>query len=100
MRRLVSSTLTNGATYFAVYPGGIEVFAGPFGLRAEVGEDIYFNSGAHNNLRVRSAVSFLTFPHGKVAWRALQPPGISLGALTKPSLELRPLSKTPSGLRN
>ena len=45
--------LTNGATYFAVYPGGgIEAFAGPIGLRAEIGDDIYFNSGAHNNLRV------------------------------------------------
>jgi hypothetical protein len=42
-----------GATYFAVYPGGgIEAFAGPIGLRAEIGDDIYFNSGAHNNLRV------------------------------------------------
>jgi hypothetical protein len=45
--------LTNGATYFAVYPGGgIEAFAGPIGLRAEIGDDIYFNSGAHNNIRV------------------------------------------------
>lgn len=45
--------LTNGATYFAVYPGGgIEAFAGLIGLRAEVGDDIYFNGGAHNNLRV------------------------------------------------
>ncbi len=45
--------LTNGATYFAVYPGGgIEAFAGPIGLRAEIGDDIYFNGGAHNNLRV------------------------------------------------
>lgn len=45
--------LTNGATFFAVYPGGgIEAFAGPFGIRAEIGDDIYFNGGAHNNLRV------------------------------------------------
>jgi hypothetical protein len=45
--------LTNGATYFAVYPGGgIEAFAGPIGLRAEIGDDIYFQGGAHNNLRV------------------------------------------------
>lgn len=45
--------LTNGSTFFAVYPGGgIEAFAGPIGLRAEVGDDIYFNNGAHNNLRV------------------------------------------------
>jgi hypothetical protein len=45
--------LTNGATYFAVYPGaGIETFAGPIGLRAEIGDDIYFNGGAHNNVRI------------------------------------------------
>jgi hypothetical protein len=45
--------LTNGATYFAVYPGGgIEAFAGAIGLRAEIGDDIYFHGGAHNNLRV------------------------------------------------
>jgi hypothetical protein len=45
--------LTNGATYFAVYPGaGIEAFAGPLGLRAEIGDDIYFNGGARNNVRI------------------------------------------------
>jgi hypothetical protein len=45
--------LTNGATYFAVYPGGgVEAFAGPIGLRAEIGDDIYFNGGAHNNMRI------------------------------------------------
>jgi hypothetical protein len=45
--------LTNGTTLFAVYPGGgIEAFAGPIGIRAEIGDDIYFNNGAHNNLRV------------------------------------------------
>lgn len=45
--------LTSGATYFAAYPGvGIAAFAGPIGLRAEVGDDIFFNGGAHNNLRV------------------------------------------------
>ncbi|HSY90659.1 MAG TPA: hypothetical protein VK812_04760 [Candidatus Binatus sp.] len=45
--------LTNGTTSFAVYPGGgFEAFAGPIGVRAEIGDDIYFNGGAHNNLRV------------------------------------------------
>jgi hypothetical protein len=45
--------LTNGTTFFAVYPGGgLEAFAGPIGVRAEVGDDIYFDHGAHNNLRV------------------------------------------------
>jgi hypothetical protein len=45
--------LTNGTTAFAVYPGGgFEAFAGPIGVRAEVGDDIFFKNGGHNNLRV------------------------------------------------
>lgn len=45
--------LTNGTTAFSVYPGGgFEAFAGPIGIRAEIGDDIYFSGGAHNNLRV------------------------------------------------
>lgn len=45
--------LTNGTTDFTVYPGGgVELFAGWFGVRAEAGDEIYFNNGAHNNLRV------------------------------------------------
>lgn len=40
-------------THIAVYPGvGIEGFIGPVGLRAEVGDEIYFNNGTYNNLRV------------------------------------------------
>jgi len=51
--------LTNGTTRFAVYPGGgIEAFAGPFGIRAEIGDDIYFLNGAHNNLRVSLGPQF------------------------------------------
>jgi hypothetical protein len=51
--------LTNGATYFALYPGGgFEAFAGPIGIRAEIGDDIYFNGGAHNNLRVTFGPQF------------------------------------------
>jgi hypothetical protein len=45
--------LTSGTTAFALYPGGgIEAFAGPIGIRAEVGDDVFFINGAHNNLRV------------------------------------------------
>ena len=45
--------LSNGATYFALYPGGgLEAFAGPIGVRAEIGDDIFFNNGMHNNLRI------------------------------------------------
>jgi hypothetical protein len=37
----------------AIYPaGGLEAALGPLGLRFEVGDEVYFNSGAHNNLRV------------------------------------------------
>jgi hypothetical protein len=51
--------LTNGATFFALYPGGgFEAFAGPIGIRAEIGDDIYFNGGAHNNLRVTLGPQF------------------------------------------
>lgn len=43
----------NSATHVAFYPGaGIEGFWGPFGLRLDVGDEIYLNNGAYNNLRV------------------------------------------------
>jgi hypothetical protein len=51
--------LSNGSTQFAVYPGGgFEAFAGPIGVRAEVGDDIYFLNGAHNNLRASLGPQF------------------------------------------
>lgn len=51
--------LMNGATYFAVYPAaGIEGFFGPIGLRLEAGDDIFFNGGGHNNLRVSFGPQF------------------------------------------
>jgi hypothetical protein len=37
----------------AIYPGvGIEAALGPVGLRFELGDEVYFNHDAHNNLRV------------------------------------------------
>ncbi|HET7891731.1 MAG TPA: hypothetical protein VFL34_09405 [Candidatus Sulfotelmatobacter sp.] len=37
----------------AIYPAaGVEATIGPLGLRLEAGDEIYFNSGAHNNLRI------------------------------------------------
>jgi hypothetical protein len=37
----------------ALYPGaGVEGFIGPLGLRLDVGDEIYFNGGAHNDLRI------------------------------------------------
>lgn len=51
--------LTNGTTAFALYPaGGFEAFAGPIGIRAEAGDDIYFINGAHHNLRVTFGPQF------------------------------------------
>jgi hypothetical protein len=51
--------LTTGTTAFAIYPaGGFETFAGPIGIRAEVGDDIYFLNGGHNNLRVTFGPQF------------------------------------------
>ena len=36
----------------SMYPGGgLEGHIGPIGLRLDVGDEIYFNHGAHNNLR-------------------------------------------------
>lgn len=37
----------------AIYPaGGVEATIGPVGLRLEAGDEIYFNNGGHNNLRI------------------------------------------------
>jgi len=37
----------------AVYPAaGLEAHWGPFGLRLEAGDEIYFNGGTHNNLQI------------------------------------------------
>ena len=37
----------------AIYTGGgLEASLGPVGLRLEFGDEIYFNSGGHNNLRI------------------------------------------------
>jgi hypothetical protein len=46
--------LTNGTTDFAIYPGaGIEAFSGYIGLRAEIGDEIYFDhGGSRHNIRV------------------------------------------------
>ena len=47
------SGVGGAGTHLAVYPGaGVEGFWGPFGLRAEVGDEVYFSNGTFNNLRV------------------------------------------------
>ena len=36
-----------------LYPGGgLEGHLGPVGIRFDIGDELYFNSGAHNNLRL------------------------------------------------
>ena len=36
-----------------LYPGGgVEAFLGAIGFRAEIGDEIYFNGGGHNNLKI------------------------------------------------
>jgi hypothetical protein len=48
----VSGLRTNNVVG-VVYPGGgIEAYLGPIGLRFDAGDEIYFQSGAHNNLRL------------------------------------------------
>jgi hypothetical protein len=47
------SSVGGAGTHFAVYPGaGVEGFWGPFGLRLEAGDEVYFSNGTFNNLRV------------------------------------------------
>ena len=45
--------VTSGNTRPAIYPGGgVEGFWGPIGLRLDGGDEIYFDNGTHNNLKV------------------------------------------------
>lgn len=53
------SGVGGGGTHFAMYPGvGLEGFWGPFGLRAEVGDEVYLNNGTFNNLRITFGPQF------------------------------------------
>ncbi len=45
----IKHTDTNGVFYPG---GGLEFFAGPFGIRAEIGDEIFFDNGAHNGLKI------------------------------------------------
>ncbi len=44
-----SNTDLNGVFYPA---GGVEFFAGPFGIRTELGDEMYFDNGANHNLKI------------------------------------------------
>lgn len=51
--------VTSGDTRFAMYPGGgVEGFWGPIGLRLDIGDDIYFDNGARNNLKMTFGPQF------------------------------------------
>lgn len=52
-------SVTSGDTKAAIYPGGgVEGFWGPFGLRVDIGDEIYFDDGARNNLRITFGPQF------------------------------------------
>jgi hypothetical protein len=47
------ANLRGSNVYGVFYPGGgVEAFWGPIGLRLDVGDEVYFNNGGHNNLRI------------------------------------------------
>lgn len=47
------SGLRTDSVVGVLYPGGgIEAYVGPIGLRVDVGDEIYFQNGPHNNLRI------------------------------------------------
>lgn len=47
------SNLRGSNVYGVLYPGGgAEAFWGPIGVRVDIGDEIYFNNGGHNNLRL------------------------------------------------
>jgi len=48
-----STVSLNSFTHAVFYPGGgIGFHAGPLGIRVDVGDEIFWSSGAHHNLRV------------------------------------------------
>ena len=50
---LTRSAFKNADVNGVFYPGGgIEFFAGPIGIRADVGDEMYFDNGANHNLRI------------------------------------------------
>jgi hypothetical protein len=47
------------ATHPAFYPGvGVEFYVGPVGIRGDVGDFMYWNNGAHNNLSIKFGPQF------------------------------------------
>ena len=53
------NTLRQDNVNAVLYPGGgLQGHLGPVGLRLDVGDEIYFNNGAHHNLRVAFGPTF------------------------------------------
>jgi hypothetical protein len=51
--------VTSGDTNGVFYPGGgVEFFAHRIGLRAEVGDEMYFDNGANHNLKIQAGPVF------------------------------------------
>ncbi len=50
----------SGDTHFALYPGGgVEFFIGHvFGIRGEVGDEMYWQNGANHNLKIKIGPQF------------------------------------------
>ncbi len=47
------------STHVAVFPGGgVEFFGGPVALRIDAGDQIYWNNGTNNNLRITFSPTF------------------------------------------
>ena len=53
------SLIRDGDTDAVFYPGGgVEIYAGSVGIRAEVGDEIWFSNGANHNLRITVGPQF------------------------------------------
>jgi hypothetical protein len=54
------SNVPSGDTHFALYPGGgVEFFFGHvFGIRGEVGDEMYWQNGANHNLKIKIGPQF------------------------------------------
>ena len=51
--------IVDGDTHPVFYPGvGVEAFAGWFGLRGEVGDEMFFNGGVNHSLRITVGPQF------------------------------------------
>jgi hypothetical protein len=53
------SAFGGNSTHVSAFPGGgVEFFGGPVALRIDAGDQIYWNNGTHNNLRITFSPTF------------------------------------------